>query len=1399
MSLHFGEAWRGKISMSDSVKKQSNPFSTGNGGVNFETRVQAAFLVLMLTGKISPCLPAWPIVKLKLQGLHAGFSTDDFIVFVKAPSTNREAKLLAQIKHSISITEGNDIFGEVIQAAWNDFNNTSVFTIGTDALVLITGPLSASDISNTRIVLEWARHAEDEKEFLAKVNMPNFSSDAKRSKLQAFRTHLKNAHGGINVSDEQLWRFLKEFYIIGYDLDTETGSYLSLLQSLITYNTSLNGEHLWSRIVDFVQSCNQNAGTVIVSNIPNDIKEPFKESLNFAWDVDVKKLKDHGAYIINGIRSDIGGVHIKRTDCFEQLVELSEATKFVFISGARGCGKSGLVQEFFHYMKDRAPVFCFRAEDFDKVHLDNVFSSIGMKSSLSNLEEGFAMMPKKYLILESIEKVLELQNTNAFTDLLQFVCQHSDWTIIASGRDYAYQPITFNLLQPSKIKHETLTVENFSEAEVEYLCDNLEYLKPLSTNPSIKKLIQNPFFAELAYRVCKAGGQFSAGDSEKKFRTIVWRNVILKEHERIKGLPSKRRKTFIDIAVQRAKKMVYGVQSAEFDSDALSKLEEDNLVRREYQNDLVSLSHDVLEDWALERYIDDFYQVQLYTTQEFLDKIGYEPAMNRAFRLWIHQKMRYGEDVTKLILAILYDEKIARCWQDETISAILQGDNSKEFLNKLKAKLFDDSGDLLKRFCFILRIACKVHDPELMKLVQSQNRQIQNEFGALYLKPYGESWETIIDFLYEHRSFISQDLFPHVVEVLYEWSIHIEKELPVSARNAGLLALHLLTFVKDSYSDEGGRKKLLTVIIKMVPYISNEFNSMLEEDIFNCRNKGQRLSYVREFCTMALVKNDTAFLCKYEPDTLIKLALHEWLIDGSKKDEYAFYGGHKGVEECFGLQPYGGECQFLSSSGRTGPFYYLLFYHPRKGLDFIISLLNMTAEKYALSDLDSEKEKVEWLSAVTVQSKLEKVEIYLNDGTTVKQYCSGRMWAGYRGITVLPELLQSALMALENWLIDLVQSPQLVDTVEWIFDYVLRQSNSVMPTAVLASVATGFPDKIRKNAFPLLKTPKLYELDSMRMEHEHGENIYDKERQTSDLRPWRKEDLEKVIIYYQFTDLKADMVSFIDKLRLSAPKNETWRFRFHRIDSRGWQLVEDKENNRILFTPAKLEPDLKVLQQETQEHMAVINRFFRLGVWSDKFLKKESMEKPYYAGLDEVLAEAKELFRIISSNNTSEVIQMQFGGIIKAATILLKEYASKMIKEDLFWCVELVTKAVLQNADNVTDDQIDIEGSAIAATVLPILLDFTGNDAELKSVRKIIVMALTHANKTIRIKAATGVKEYLWQRDSEFAQKCIIGMVEYSRLTMEKCQSRRKPFVIPSNEKFKENKWISDFRDKLSG
>ena len=788
-------------------KMQSNPFSTGGGGVNFETRVQSAFVILMLTGQRAPCLPSWSIEKIKLQGRYDGFHTDDFIIYVKDTKTEREAKLLAQIKHSIAITEGNNTFGEVIQAAWKDFNDSDIFNNEVDSIALITGPLSTTDTENVRPLMEWARYSHNEEEFLHKVNTAKYSSEAKINKLNVFKTHLKKANKDIDISDKQLWLFLKNFYLLGYDLDVESGVTLSLLNSLINQNTTEDYLFLWSKIIDIVQYANQNSGTLSKSNIPREVSSLFNTKDNSQCIKDTKKLKEHGDYIIDGIQSDIGGINIRRSEYFGQLIESSEASEFVIITGERGCGKSSLVKEFAEYMKGKAPIFCLRAEDIDKPHLHDVFTSIGLQSRIDELECYFSMIPKKYFIIESLEKLLEFENTAAFLDLMRFLNIQQGWTIIASTRDYAYQQIVFNYLQTLGINYSSLMIKEFNEFELNELSDKLSYIKPLLENQQLKPLLRNPFFLDLANRVVNAGGHIENTDGEKEFRSAVWDYVIQKNHERSGGLPIRRKQTFIKIAVERAKHMVYGVSETGFDTDALLKLEEDSLIRRNEVSGLVCPAHDVLEDWALEQFIEDTYQISYGNIKSFLNNIGREPAMSRAFRLWLHSRLRYGNNINQLVIDILTNDEIEKRWQDEAITAILLGENTDLLLESLSGQLFEKEGEMIKRFCFILRISCKVPDMALMKQLAENNEEVHSVV-PLYLKPYGDCWNTLIRFLYKNRENISGNLFTHITILLHEWSsiISIDQELPAVSRQAGLLALFLLENVKDSYGENDYRK-----------------------------------------------------------------------------------------------------------------------------------------------------------------------------------------------------------------------------------------------------------------------------------------------------------------------------------------------------------------------------------------------------------------------------------------------------------------------------------------------------------------------------------------------------------------------------------------------------------------
>jgi hypothetical protein len=251
----------------------SNPASTGGIGTHFENRVQASFVVLMLTGGFAPCLPAWPITKIKLQGKYQGYATDDLIVFSKQPGNDKEAKLLGQIKHSISITN-NEEFQKAIQSAWSDFNNLTVFNEGLDTIALLCGPLSATDTDDVRTLLRQAEHAEDEADFIKRISLAKFTSEKQREKLEVFRSCLKSANGDVDLTDNQLWRFLKSFRLLFYDLDIK-GIVLSLLQSLIGQYSQVNANDLWTRLIDLTTWKNENAGVISLESMPDDIRSGF--------------------------------------------------------------------------------------------------------------------------------------------------------------------------------------------------------------------------------------------------------------------------------------------------------------------------------------------------------------------------------------------------------------------------------------------------------------------------------------------------------------------------------------------------------------------------------------------------------------------------------------------------------------------------------------------------------------------------------------------------------------------------------------------------------------------------------------------------------------------------------------------------------------------------------------------------------------------------------------------------------------------------------------------------------------------------------------------------------------------------------------------------------------------
>jgi len=1374
--------------MSKDLKQQSNPFSTGGGGVNFETRVQAAFAISLLIGSCIPCLTQSMRAKeLKFQNKYDGANTDDFVL-VASDKMRNKSRLYAQIKHEIAISESDDsMFAEVINSAWKDFKNKN-FSSENDSIALITGPLPKLDINHTLPILEWARYSPNSADFIKKSRTKGFTSEAKVKRLNIFRTQLARANGGKEITDDEFWKFLRVFYLVSFDLDAKYSIVANLLCSLIQCYSDESPSLVLSKVVTCVQEFNQNAGVLTHENVPKDVSSLFQAQSSVDLDHDFLKLKERSSHIYGGISNTINGFHIDRDEELAKISESFDDSNLIFVTGVRGAGKSGIVKDYISTKSKDVPVFYLRAEDLDRSHLNDVFASIGLNSTLGQIEAYFSLLQEKILVIESLEKILELNHQDAFVDLLQFIRQQKGWTIIATGRDYAYQQLIFNFLQPSGLKFSSVNIEELTQNQVEQVCEKVPELKKLISNNSLVDILKIPFFIEIAVRAIANGAQFQSGDTELEFRSTVWSTVISKEQDRKFGMPVKRRSTFIDIAKQRAKKMVFGISVNEFDPEVISKLEEDNLIYRDQRSSTISLPHDVLEDWALEEFIEAEYTNNLNDVLSFLSAIGSEPAISRAFRLWLYSKLKFNESAFEFVENILSADDVESFWKDETIAAILQHDTPENFLDLMKVQLLKNDCALLIRFCFILRITCQRPSSRFTNLLKQDEKS--GILQSLFLRPYGKGWGALFKFIYNVRTDLSKSTLNHIIEAVNEWSgiINIYDEFPEESRTVGLLTIWLLEPLKDAYRSEGQRKKILSALLKVSLAIETEFDDLMSKDVFISKVEPRRLSYVDELTSLALVGTNVPMLCKFRPDFVIKLSMHEWLLQKLEEDDYGY--GRIDVEESFGLDR---EREFFPASGARGPFKYLLQFHPRKALDFIIELCNVTAQKYAESEFGapSDNQQDNGFSG-EVASK--QVEVKLNDGILIKQYASPHLWKGYRGQSTLPYLLQCALMALENWLVEHASVCDEDSQIDWIYDHLLRNSNSVMITSVLSSVATGFPNKIMKAAFPILSTADLYYLDLIRMTGEMGgselhffgfnrdvmSKIYIEERREAALRPWRKESLENLLTRLQFvSELRDGVIAIVDGLINEAKirNQKSLRYMVHRVDTRTWKAVEDKDNSRVLLqNSSELPDDLKQDQQEFNKNHSVDSSVTSLNLWARELFEKKLFKEEYFASYKDALNTAKELLEALQNNNIPNFADMAIGTITTVAAVCIRDDIANLSDNDKQWCFDVILESIFMHADIVkgttVHDKTDYYGSGACAFILPVLFDLDLNTERKEDLKLALSTALTHENLNVSAYAAKGVREFLWSRDSELASNCLSGVVEYARFRQEESFDR---------------------------
>ena len=299
-----------------------------------------------------------------------------------------------------------------------------------------------------------------------------------------------------------------------------------------------------------------------------------------------------------------------------------------------------------------------------------------------------------------------------------------------------------------------------------------------------------------------------------------------------------------------------------------------------------------------------------------------------------------------------------------------------------------------------------------------------------------------------------------------------------------------------------------------------------------------------DLITKALKWENSQELSKFLPDIVLNYAEKKWFFQtpeipsGVIRTQALSYQipREKGKSETFGITN-SHEFKYSPPSEYQTPIIHLLKDAPEKTIAFIVKLFNHS--------IDSAKNSNYFKNSIMMdETGTMKISYSLEDGTLVEQYGHPVLWEMYReGRIVTPALLQSVLMALEDWILQLCNFIKVEDDsdiidilkerVYFLFDYLIRHSKTVATTGVLISIATAHPKIIGRRVLPLLTVRKFFKWDLMRSAGQRlnpmippdFDNPYAQEKRfkSNDL-PHRKEHMR--VLYYNYLKLNYNLRYF---------------------------------------------------------------------------------------------------------------------------------------------------------------------------------------------------------------------------------------------------------------------------------
>jgi len=1098
----------------------------------------------------------------------------------------------------------------------------------------------------------------------------------------------------------------------------------------------------------------------------------------------IDEVKRHNDNILRAIQTEIlynnNCIKVDRNEIISQIEQTINNSDHIIVSGEGGCGKTAILKEFYYGNNSSYPICIFKANELNVSNINDIFR-FEHNFSLNQFLEAYQSESKKIFVIDSAEKLAELTNNDILNQLI-FKLEENGWYMIFTTRYSYLNDLSFHIKENYQLSCNILDVSLITDNDIENI--SAEHNITLPNNHKFFERLKNLFYLNLYIQ------NYSNIDKKANFRSfvdLIWKKRIQNVSYPKDNMHLEREKCFIHIAKERCRTGLFYINAEELPQSALFQLKQDDILGYDENRNGYFITHDIYEEWALEKIISRCY-ANYIDSKQFFSELGDSLSIRRAFRLWLSEQLSENIDAVKeFINDTFINNDVSQHWKDELVVSILLSNYADVFFTQFENEIIEDDFNIFSRILFLLQIACKEEDRTLQKILREE------DVDYTFTKPKGQGWKIVIAFIYKYREEYFENHSKLILPILTDW-VSNNKE-GVTTRIAGLLALSLIekkANTKHFYFEENAKKIILKIIYNSAKELKIELQEIFSKVITN-KWVNHSAPY-EELCSMILEKPMNAIeVIKELPLSIIQLCDLFWQkrvreIDGLGYERNSMENKYCLVDEY--------KYNYFPASALQTPTFWLLQYAFKEALDFIIDFTNRSVEHYRKSDYGKED--------------VEEIILHVED-KEIKQYLCWAFWGMYRGIgsPVVPCLLQSIHMSLEKLLLQIADSLDK-DYTENLLKYILINSKSTSLTAVICSIVLANPDKFHNTALILFKTIELFHIDSRRQIDEthakslygtgYGLNrekdIYADERLKTCNDKHRNLNLESLFLKYQLlgingfteeqnTEFIKDLYKIIDthKENISIkPEYEKNSFGIllARMDRRNLapEITKQDNNYIIEFTPKNLSDELRKHSEQATQKTSALLKYSPLKMWS--VFKNESDEKvstysQYENNPLSALKEVKELIQGIEKE-TIQIFPTDEYIPSFVCSALIKFYREQLNEGDLSFCKDVIIKSVSQLFSDDYHYQIS-DGVEAAIHAIPSLM--TEYSEYKEDFALIMLFALfdktTVGNKRVCDYVIKAIHESdMWNLFFNDAQSILLGFIKLKPIYNQICFEKRK-------------------------